>query len=430
MHTHVLTLREYEPAQIGQSWDPSNRIVPAHFVASLERLQADQRRDIFTISRHSIKAQQFVGTVGLNGLAIDILPKTDQAEDATRANLIRMLSVAGLVPEIESGIAKLLPAAPTLLDSFMSLYVRRLAFEWRRGRIMDYQRKAANRACLKGKLLFPLHLKHNVLHPERFFTRVDEFTEDVPVSRMLKAALHVCRRQSVNHEIRREAVELLADFEGVADTCFSVDDLDRTHVDRKALRFEPLANLARMFLSGQVPDRPGQGHTYSLVFDMNVVFERYIGRLLKDVVCPPRWAAHLQVSDRHLLLRGTKACFLLQPDVGVYEKGNLVCLLDTKWKRLDPNRPHNGVGQDDIYQMYAYAKEYRCSQVILLYPHAEGLGRQVASYRHFPGSVGCSRLDISTVNIGRAPYGYEADSVRQQLREILTASLGDTASRC
>ena len=44
-------------------------------------------------------------------------------------------------------------------------------------------------------------------------------------------------------------------------------------------------------------------------------------------------------------------------------------ILDTKWKRLvDKPRINYGISQADMYQMYAYAKKYRTSEIWLLYP--------------------------------------------------------------
>lgn len=414
-----LTLREYESAKIGDTWDPVNRVVPGYFVAAIERLQTEQRKSIFDISRHAIQAQQFVGTVGLDGLVVDIVPKIDGDDSSARAKLVTMLAIAGLMPKIDSGIAMLLPEGTTLLDCYMSVYVQRLAIEWRKGHILDYQRIEGNRTCLKGKLLFPAHVRRNLLHPERFYVRCDEFTENVEISRLLKAGIHVCRRQSVRSDTQRKALELLADFEGVQDTCFNCQDLDQITVDRKTQRFGPLVELARMFLTGQVPDRPGQGQTYSLVFDMNVVFERYIGQLLTTIVCPTKRSARLKLSNRHLLLQGKKPSFNLQPDVGIFEKKKLVCLLDTKWKILDMSKPHANVSERDVYQMYAYAKEYHCPSVILLYPQCEGLPQLVATYQHFPGDETSSRLNVFTVDIRKPPHGYGEDSVCCQLRKVL-----------
>lgn len=154
-------------------------------------------------------ARNFVGTVGVDSHAIYILPKVDQDDAATRANLMRMLAIAGLVPSLGAGVTDLAASAPTLVDAFMQVYLHRLAVEWRRGHIASYRQDDANRPCLRGKLLFTEQMRLNRLHPERFCTRADQFLQDVPLSRLLKAGLHVCRRPATSATLQRGAAELL-----------------------------------------------------------------------------------------------------------------------------------------------------------------------------------------------------------------------------
>ena len=45
-------------------------------------------------------------------------------------------------------------------------------------------------------------------------------------------------------------------------------------------------------------------------------------------------------------------------------------VLDTKWKQIDTNDadPKHGILQNDLYQLYAYARAYECQRVALVYP--------------------------------------------------------------
>lgn len=423
MSGRVLTLREYESAVIGDRWDPIKKVIPGRLVAEIEALQAGRRPKVFSITRRHIVAQNYVGTIGMGERAIDILPKIDRDDTQTRANLVHMLRVARLVPVAEAGLTGLEARASTILDAFMGVYVRRLAVEWRRGRIVSYRREDRNRSCLRGKLLFAGQIRHNLLHPERFFTRADEFVQDVPLSQLLKAGLHVCRTQSISNQIRQSAMELLAEFDGVSDISFSREEIHEITVDRRSARFGPLVELAKLLISGHTADVAGKKQVYSLAFDMNIVFERYIGQLLARVVCPPERVARLQVASRSLVLRQRTPKFLLKPDVAIYEKRRMVCLLDTKWKALDLSKPHEGVRQSDMYQMYAYGKEYGVPVVILLYPRHGDLERQVARYRYLPGGESSPRIDVCTVDVGRPPGRNATAEAAAQLREVLEACL-------
>lgn len=68
-----------------------------------------------------------------------------------------------------------------------------------------------------------------------------------------------------------------------------------------------------------------------------------------------------------------KKQFALRPDI-VIRKGDKTVILDTKWKRLYKSEKNNyGISQEDMYQMYAYSKKYKTSEVWLLYPLNEDM---------------------------------------------------------
>ncbi len=210
---------------------------------------------------------------------------------------------------------------------------------------------------------------------------------------------------------------LLAEFDEVSNHIFSDADMDAIKPDRRIARFDSLLTLAKWFVRGQVPDRPGGAATYSLLFDMNVIFESYIGCLLRRA-CSPPYRVRLQVTGRSLVLRDGKRKFLLRPDAAVRRGRQIAILIDTKWKLLDPAKLHEGVRQSDMYQAYAYAREFDCPCVILLYPRCGALGLRVADYRLQSCDDSSPRIEIKTVDITQP-----AAKVRQELETIVSAAL-------
>ncbi len=418
---NILVLREYESVTIGPRWDPMNKIVPPSMVAELECLQADRGIELLSVFRRRVQARNFVGVVRVGAHAIEILPKTDLADDATRRRLVEMLSIAGTLPQLDCGIADLSVSTPCLLDAFMRAYTQQLTMEWHRGRIANYRRVDQNRSCLRGKLLFAEHFRRNQLRPERFFTRADQFLTDVCPSRLLKAGLDVCRQHGTSDQTRRDAAALLPEFDEVSNQAFTDADLDAIKTDRRIARFDPLLNLAKMFLRGRVPDRPGHAATYSLLFDMNSIFEQYIGRLVQRV-CSSPLRVQMQVVQQSLVTKEGKRRFLLRPDIAVRKGSKIQCLIDTKWKRLDLQKAHQGVRQSDMYQAYAYAREYDCPVVVLLYPRFGELAPNVASYRLRSMNGLQPQIRIDTVDVS-AP----AHVVVNELKTLLASICGQDA---
>jgi 5-methylcytosine-specific restriction enzyme subunit McrC len=207
---------------------------------------------------------------------------------------------------------------------------------------------------------------------------------------------------------------LLGDFSAIGELSPKRDDPDAIRCDRRQMRFEPLAELARLLLGCRSPDRPGATRTFSLVFDMNVVFERFIAAQVARVCSGLGLTATAQGSGRSLLLEAGKPRFALRPDIVVSRRGEPQCLIDTKWKRLDRSLPHAGVSQADMYQMYAYGKEYPCRRVIVLYPRHTELPVHLATYHHAPGDSECPVIEVRTIDIGA-----DQRSIRCQLEALI-----------
>ncbi len=82
---------------------------------------------------------------------------------------------------------------------------------------------------------------------------------------------------------------------------------------------------------------------------------------------PVGWDISTQNKGYYLFTIPRKR-FALKPDI-VMRHEERVVVLDTKWKQLINNEHKNyGISQVDMYQMYAYSKKYKTSEIWLLYP--------------------------------------------------------------
>ena len=423
MNATVMTLCEHETASIGESWNAVEKVITPRLTSEFEQLQAQTKVDFCQFSRRVIKARQYVGTVSVGGYTLDIVPKVDRRNQNARQNLLQMLVLAGLVPCIEAGLAGLDVNAMSMLDIFMTVFLRQLTLEWRRGRIFSYRKLESNRQFLRGKLIFQQQIAQNLLHPERFFTKADEFVCDVPLCRLLRSAVSSCRVLAGTEIVQRQAMELLPEFEGISELAVTKEQLRTIATTRQSERFAPVVELAKLIVSGCGPDRPGARRTFSMLFDMNVIFERMIGRLLSKVTLEQGHTTQLQDSGRALLIKDTKPQFRLRPDVVIFDRANgPFCIVDTKWKHLDLNAPHCGVDQADVYQAYAYGKEYACKRVILLFPRVDEFDPHVATYLHTPGGCDSPRIEICTVNVSHPLKGRLWGKLTDDLRQMLFAN--------
>ena len=116
----------------------------------------------------------------------------------------------------------------------------------------------------------------------------------------------------------------------------------------------------------------------------------------------------------------------MKPDVSFNEGRSWI--LDTKWKLLDLTDSKLNVSQSDLYQMLAYATRYGCPDIVLLYPHHQGMSAEHGVLRQFEflndQGEGMQRVCIATVNLGREDGRGITKDVDQQLRLIIS-TLGD-----
>ncbi len=243
----------------------------------------------------------------------------------------------------------------------------------------------------------------------------------------------MCEKQRMSENVSRRAKKLAELFFEVEDVTPQLIQLDSIRVDRPIARFEPLVNLAKLLLSETSAESlPCGDPVYALMFDMNVVFERFIGLEFKRSLAGSDFFVRLQVFGESLLTRDGKRVFHLKPDIGVLKGSKVLCLLDTKWKSLDNTKPNDNVSSADIYQMYAYGKQYDAPLVILIYPRTEDLLARVAEYRHFVKKGQKDQIiHVATVDVSQ-PLGRPAakQALRDSLRSLIEPVCGEDFYLC
>jgi 5-methylcytosine-specific restriction enzyme subunit McrC len=328
---------------------------------------------IFSWRPKAIIARQWVGVIQVPGLSIEILPKIDQgneqdARQNARQNLLYMLAVAGDIPLRERDLAELSVQNMPLSQTLLSLFAARLEEALSLGLDQSYQSEDLVLPVLKGKLLPHKQLVQLAGRLDRFAVRQQRFCEDTPLNRIFKTACRVALPQAASRAVP-SFQHCLALLEEAADVSIEQLELKTLTLTRQNQRFQPLLTFARLLLSRHSPTtRHGGVQSFSLLFDMNVVFERFISAFLRKHVLPDHSELQLftqgSKQTKHLVYQQEKGVLALKPDILIEKADTPVLLIDTKWKRLD-SRP----SREDLYQLFAYVHRFKCSRSILLYPH-------------------------------------------------------------
>ena len=417
------TCREWGHLPVGEGGLTEAEAKRLHALAerAARRLKLPKTAVLTHTHRGDLKAGQVVGILAVPGRTVEILPKIDGDDGAVRAALVRMLAVACDLRITEGDLAALDTQRRDLLELLVRLFAERLLAAVRRGLPRRYVAREDDLRLLRGRLHVTRQITHLAVRPDRLACRFDELSEDTPLDRVLKAAVSRLARLTRTAANARLLAELTARFESVGD---SPDPLrEPVRLDRTNAAFHDLHRLARLFLEGEWQSTAsGRAAGFALLFPMNDLFEKFVGRCLQRALVRQPARVRLQARGRHALADADgRRLFALRPDA-VIEKAEGAVVLDTKWKELRPDEETLGVAQSDVYQMLAYAEAWDAGRLVLVYPWHRGMDE--------PGIVGewtvsgtGRPLDVATVDVGRP------DTVVGALREFL-AGPGHAAGGC
>ena len=309
-------------------------------------------------------AQNFTGVLRTKGgLTLEILPKVGDLEDKDKAQeiLLRMLRALPDFPIKSHLSAALAVKKNSLLEFFIWLFVQEVQRVVKKGLKHDYIQKEENLRFLKGKLLIHEQLKRNYIHKERFFVRYDEYMVDRLENRAIKEALLIVKKLSKSFQNQKSISELLFVFDEVSrlknPKAFKSHKLDRT-----MSYYDDAIAWTKLFLFGYSPQvSGGEFGAWSLLFDMNRLFERYVGVKLRNR-CEK---VKLQDQRYHLFDNPKKSKLI--PDIVI--DNNVIdnkIIVDTKWKNI---KSFNDISPNDLHQLFAYAVKYEnATKAVLLFP--------------------------------------------------------------
>lgn len=383
------SVREWEalPHGDGESSIPPHLAQRLVALARTSRFAGRGGGGVLEDRRHDLRARGVVGVLAAPGCTLEILPKIDvgqkegSAEETRdiRKRLVHMLAVA-LDLKIEAGRMTALGwQNETLLEILIRIFCDKLTEAVRRGVPRRYTLHEDDLPTLRGSLVIPRQFTRHIANPGRLACRYDELSEDIALNRIIKATighLAAMSRNARNVQRLRELAFVYADVAQVQVPALRWDDVV---IDRTNRAWQELFGMARLFLNNRYQTTSaGLGQGSALLFEMNALFEDYIGRLVSRALAGSEFTVILQGGRLFCLtsLDDAGSAFQTKPDILIKRKGQVVHVIDTKWKRISAriDDQKQGVSQADVYQMMAYAHLYGSPRLTLLYPHHGGLG--------------------------------------------------------
>ena len=351
--------------------------------AALSSFAGKNKIGVVDHGRYALHAKNIVGIIAAEGCSLEILPKIDfgnedptSQEDSIRRKLIDMLAIC-LDIDIDAGrTANISRQQHTLLEVLIGVFADKLTDAVKRGMPRQYIKREEDLRSLRGSLNIVRQFTVHAANPSTLACRFNSLSEDIALNRVMKAVVTKLRRMSSSPENQIKLTKLSFIYADVSDVLITKNMLDTIIIDRTNKRWRDLLAMAKLFLDNQFQTTSsGDSRGFTLLFDMNDLFEKYVYRLIRRALARTPMHVIAQGGRRFCLTEkiSEKGAFQTQLDILVKRGNDTVWIIDTKWKRIPPktqtDKSTQGINQGDVYQMMAYRQVYDSQKLMLLYPH-------------------------------------------------------------
>ena len=348
--------------------------------------------EFFKITKAVIIPQNFVGTIPLDDIQIEILPKIPLVENNIEAEKIRFLEILQSIDYFKEKIfsnSKIEIIDTSILEIFIYLFIEEVEKILKKGLIYKYVDKNRNLNIFKGKLDINSHIKYNFSHKERFFMKFDKFLMDSLENIIIKLTIQKLKKVSINPKNKENLNKIGHYFENVSILENSIENLKCLTFNRMNDYYKNAIQWAKIFLDNQSSSifSTNNGKMLSVLFPMETIFENYIANKLVNII-------QKKISSELLIKIQDSSCSIfsnislnnieidnnilrIRPDIVIKNKNTKeIFILDTKWKVLNKLDEKFKISTEDIYQMLAYVKTYNdrnknnytCKKAYLIYP--------------------------------------------------------------
>ena len=347
-------------------------------------------------NEYALTPGSVVGAVETGGLSVRITP---------RIGIRQLLSLACYAiggvkfQEAEFGF----PEHAALPDALALAFGAAARRAFSRGLLHGYRTEEDALHAVRGRIRFDEQIRRRFGIPLPVEVRYDEFTDDILLNRLVKAAAHRIGRLGLRSREARSGVAWVAEsLSEVSLVTFPRGAVPDVRFDRLSEHYRGVATLARLILRhGAFEAARGKVRASGFLMDMNQVFQEFVTVALREAleiskrVFGERWKGSLDMEGR----------VRLRPDMVWWDGSRCAFVGDVKYKRADA-----GVPNADLYQLLAYTTALNLPGGLLIYAEGE---REPAAYtvRHSG-----KRLEVATLDLSGA------------LEEILDR-VGDLAQR-
>lgn len=331
-----------------------------------------------------------IGTVSLSGLRIVIMPKI------RIDNLMRLVAYAFDLSDLTVTQTRTVydTANEGLIDLLGVSLLRAVERIARGGLLPDYQTRNEDLATPRGRL----DMRHIATHPRRATLRCtyDDLTQDHRINQVVAAGLRLASRVMQSSDLRldlaRGADRIFGDLTRIdldAETLRTVVD----GLDRRSSHYRTALTLIALIHQGArlgEHQSAGQMPLSSFTLNMNMVFERFLGRYFRETApADVRISAQDVRSDVFSYLENSGGWNqpTIRPDFVFRRRRKVVAVADAKYKNRHEHPPTSA----ELYQLTTYGLAYAMPEpreVLLLHPLTSGETDRTTTLLFAPSAAG------------------------------------------
>jgi len=348
-----------------------------HHFDAMVKFNERNNNKYFDIIHKGVRFKSFVGVIQIAGLTIEILPKADKYEQASKdlwqSVLLNMLRVCKHIKIDNVSETSLKKRYNSILDVYFEMYLNEIEELVKKGLIKKYRRLQHNQLALKGKLVFSKNIQYNLVHKERFYCENQIYDKEHLHHHILLKGLKVLD-SLINHNLRDKLNRLLFEFDNIKEINITSNHFEQITINRKTTPYRRAIDIAKMLILNYSPNlSSGSDNMLTLLFDMNKLWEEYIYRILQKHK-PEGHSISFQNSTNFWNEK------TIRPDIVIINKEKEIFIIDTKWKIVENNNPSD----DDLKQMFTYNLHWKAEKSLLLYPRTVQKDLDYGNYHFQP----------------------------------------------
>lgn len=376
----------------------------------------------FTLINNGIKFNEYVGVIQIGNTVVEVLPKADKANDTKESKtkwqeiLIGILRAVGTFDVKSTSQASLKIKPNSILDLYFELFLKEVEYLLHSGLIKKYRKTEGNLNALKGNLKFNKHIQQNLVHQERFYVNHSVYDTQHLLHYILFKTINVIKTLNTSNALMSKVGSLLLNFPEMPDIKISEATFDKIVYNRKSEHYKQAINIAKMILLHYHPDlQGGRNHVIALMFDMNVLWEKFVYISLRKHLTYNKIKFQ---SNKLFWQSNNRITSEIKPDI-LIETDNKKFIIDTKWKNLSGRKPSS----EDLRQIYAYSKFYDTEKVALLYPSDKDEtieGEFVKTPPNNGGLIFIAINELNDTNKIQSLQKHIADSINYWINPLIT----------